>query len=555
MRKISIFFILCTMVFSLHAERVTPVWSGEYSFPENDGWQEVSSEKLTNLKLGDYLMVTVSEITNPDGWAQITLAGRSPWTTIPGANWNDIKVGKTLYQINDATLLASIKDGGLGVQGKYYTLTDISIVDASNLKSIWSGEYSFPENDGWQEVAADKFANLKLGDYLLITVSGITNPDGWAQITMAGKDPWTIVPGADWNDVRVGQSLYVINDEDLLASIKSGGLGVQGKYYTLTDISIPNGSWDAWLGEKVFDGNWGTNLEIAKEEFAKMEVGYRLELSINSMTEGQCVNVQAGDWTDFPHKEQYIFTEDDETAGNKVIEFELSPVDVEIIKDKGLIVKGTSFTLTGVKVVPNVPSLTNMKHDLSISEAGMATIMLPYYVPALPEGMKAYTLTMVGDYISASEVTTIMPDEAVLIVAEQGDYTLVSAENVSDALSGKEASYTNGALVGMYQKGTVPNSSSPTYNYVLQNGAEGVGFYQVQSDDIAINPYRAYLTCGYNSQATPGTAPLRIIFHESGTTAIKNAATDNHPNKVVRNGRLYIQHDNQLYTIHGQKIQ
>lgn len=246
MKKIilSIFAALC-FALTINAAQ-TSVWSGNYEFnAAGEGWQEVAVEKFADMKLGDKIVVTVSEITNPDGWAQINLAGKDPWTTVPGTNWGAVEVGENAYEITDEALLASIKAGGLGVQGKYFKMTDISIEtegegpEPQPTVSVWSGSYEFgAEGDGWQEVAAEKFAVLKLGDKIIVTVSEITNPDGWAQINLAGKDPWTTVPGTNWGDVKVGENTYEIADADLLASIKAGGLGVQGKYFVLTDISI-----------------------------------------------------------------------------------------------------------------------------------------------------------------------------------------------------------------------------------------------------------------------------------------------------------------------------
>lgn len=246
MKKI-ILSIFAVLGIALSASAATTsVWSGNYEFSaEGDGWQEVAAEKFAALELGDKIIVTVSEITNPDGWAQINLAGKDPWTTVPGTNWGAVEVGENTYEIADADLLASIKAGGLGVQGKYFKMTDISIKtegttpEPQPTTSVWNGNYEFgAEGDGWQEVAAEKFAALKLGDKIVVTVSEITNPDGWAQINLAGKDPWTTVPGTNWGDVKVGENTYEIADADLLASIKAGGLGVQGKYFVLTDISI-----------------------------------------------------------------------------------------------------------------------------------------------------------------------------------------------------------------------------------------------------------------------------------------------------------------------------
>ena len=115
----------------------------------------------------------------------------------------------------------------------------VSVGVSAETTSVWSGNYEFgAEGDSWQEVAAEKFAAPELGDKIIVTVSEITNPDGWAQINLAGKNPWTTVPGTNWGEVLVGANTYAIADADVLASIKSGGLGVQGKYFVLTDISI-----------------------------------------------------------------------------------------------------------------------------------------------------------------------------------------------------------------------------------------------------------------------------------------------------------------------------
>ena len=245
MKKI-ILSIIAVVGMALSASAATNVWSDSYEFnAAGDGWQEVAADKFADMKLGDKIVVTVSEITNPDGWAQINLAGKDPWTTVPGTNWGDVKVGENKYEITDDAVLASIKAGGLGIQGKYFVMTGVSIETEgegpvpSPKVSVWSDSYEFnAAGDGWQEVAADKFADMKLGDKIVVTVSEITNPDGWAQINLAGKDPWMTVPGTNWGDVKVGENTYEIADADVLASIKTGGLGIQGKYFKMTDISI-----------------------------------------------------------------------------------------------------------------------------------------------------------------------------------------------------------------------------------------------------------------------------------------------------------------------------
>lgn len=246
-----IFLLLCAAAALSVSATTTSVWTGNYNFPAaGDGWQEVAAEQFSNLALGDYLQVTVSEITNPDGWAQINLAGKNPWTEVPGTNWGDVQVGTTKYIINDSTLLASIVSGGLGVQGKYYTLTDISIVSGGDTilppptpqgtTVVWSGEFAFNAegSSSFPDIVASEFAGLKVNDYIQITVSEVSNVDGWWQINMAAKDPWTSVPGTNWETyTATGDFRFTLEDADLVANIIRGGLAVQGKHMTITSIA------------------------------------------------------------------------------------------------------------------------------------------------------------------------------------------------------------------------------------------------------------------------------------------------------------------------------
>lgn len=249
-------FLLLTLTFTFHLLTVsattTSVWTGPYTFPENDGWQEIAPEAFASMVLGDYIQVTVSEITNPDGWAQINLASKDPWMSIPGADWQYVEVGTTKYVVNDETLLNGIKTSGLAIQGKYYTLTDVSIVTGGDeptppgpqpegLTEVWKGEFTFADDglSNFSDITGNKFANLKQCDYLQVTVSAITNPDGWWQINLAAKDPWTSVPGTNWETFSTtGDVRFQVNDADLVANIQRGGLAVQGKGMTVTSIAI-----------------------------------------------------------------------------------------------------------------------------------------------------------------------------------------------------------------------------------------------------------------------------------------------------------------------------
>ena len=186
----------------------------------------------------------------------------------------------------------------------------------------------------------------------------------------------------------------------------------------------------------------------------------------------------------------------------------------------------------------------------------MATLVLPFNVPSLPSGVQAYNLTNNGDAtIWATEVDAIEADKPVLIVAAAGEYEFISEEGVSDDITSKTGTFTNGALVGTYYAiAEVPVSNGSVNNYILSNGSNGVAFYQVKDNTCSVAPYRAYLSCGYNASAAgPNPAPMRIVFHQDTTTGIEEVQGNKVPcTKVFENGVLYIMNNGIKYNVQGQ---
>lgn len=169
-------------------------------------------------------------------------------------------------------------------------------------------------------------------------------------------------------------------------------------------------------------------------------------------------------------------------------------------------------------------------HTLSVTEAGAATLVLPYEAE-IPENVKAYTLTYTsGDKAVATEVKGVIPaNTPVLINANKGDYTF----KATATLTTKKDNPVSGNLYGVWNKDVVPEGS-----YVLQNQSGTVAFYRVATDDFKIQPNQAYL---YAPKAA-NVRMLSIGYGGDGTTAINGieAATTNTNAKV--------------YTIDGKKV-
>lgn len=148
--------------------------------------------------------------------------------------------------------------------------------------------------------------------------------------------------------------------------------------------------------------------------------------------------------------------------------------------------------------------------DVSIgSTIKFATRIFPF-TPSLPDGLKAYSCEATED-----DVLTLVKVDA---PAANTPYILYAASGYEGAaLTGygtaSSETYTEGLLTGVYTATTAPVNS-----YVLQNNdPEGVGFYQVESDNQpSVGANRCYLT-------VPDPSRKAFFFDFGGESTAINA--------------------------------
>lgn len=179
-----------------------------------------------------------------------------------------------------------------------------------------------------------------------------------------------------------------------------------------------------------------------------------------------------------------------------------------------------------------VPQLTVVytknTYNLSVTEAGAATLVLPYETE-IPEGVKAYTLTYTsGNNAVATEVKNVIPaNTPVLINANKGNYTF----KATATLTKKADKPVSGNLHGVWSEEVVPEGS-----YVLQNQSGTVAFYRVDAADFKVKANQAYL---YAPEAA-GAKMLNIDFGGEATAINGVEAEASNANT-------------QVYTIDGKK--
>lgn len=167
-------------------------------------------------------------------------------------------------------------------------------------------------------------------------------------------------------------------------------------------------------------------------------------------------------------------------------------------------------------------------HTLKVTEAGAATLVLPYETE-IPEGVKAYTLTYTsGNNAVATEVKNVIPaNTPVLINANKGNYTFKATAK----LTTKADKPVSGNLHGVWSEDVVPEGS-----YVLQNQSGTVAFYRVDATDFKVKANQAYL---YAPEAA-GAKMLNIDFGGEATAINGVEAETSNANT-------------QVYTIDGKK--
>lgn len=149
---------------------------------------------------------------------------------------------------------------------------------------------------------------------------------------------------------------------------------------------------------------------------------------------------------------------------------------------------GTTATLAAADLVPQLTVVCTLRsHDLAVTSAGAATLVLPFEA-VIPEGVTAYTLAYAsGSAAAATPVTGTLPaNTPVLINAPAGTYRFQATTTATTS----SPSPVKDALTGVWTA-----TAAPVGSYVLQDGAEGVKFYRVATADaIQVGANCAYLS-------------------------------------------------------------
>lgn len=578
MRKL--FSILAVALFALsaHATVVTKdiTWTltnGGNTF-DLDGWGNMDTKWDWTEGCAEYDQL-VFEFENPTG--DIAVKAQFNDGTNDIASSAVLHVGDNSLAVNvTADVLHSVDVKNYSGTAQTIKLTRMYLRKAVGPKkpeTLWSGSMEFSDWKEWKDrlvIAPEKFADIHIGDIIEFeyTVSGsnqqlnLISPFNSYKMAFVG-----VLDGDNYNinsEVNpTNLTCAIMSAEDITNLQNQGGLSINAVNITLTAVKLIKHAV-LWTGS-TDAGNWENAVTIPASKLSDLQIGNIICVRVTAFGEigSPRVSLYNG-WSnsDALAGGEYYFQEEDAASAENpfIVQFPVTGSMKQQLGNKDLLIRGVNYTVTDVYVLEGTPVVeSGVKGYLTVSAAGMATFMLPFNVTSLPDGVQAYNLTYNGDAtIWAEEVSSLTADKPVLIVAAEGEYEFVSEEGASDDISSKTGIYTNGALVGTYT--TIDHLAEQTdgrYNYILNNGAEGVGFYQVRDNTCSVAPYRAYLSCGYNNASTPSSAPkMRIVFHKDATTSVENteAAKFGGASKFLRNGQLIILRNGVEYNANGALV-
>lgn len=419
-------------------------------------------------------------------------------------------------------------------------------------RTVWSGENPFGDNWQWpNHLDTEPFSKAFAGDKMVITYT--KNADPQCQIKVRTSNEFLDFVGEYVDVNNATQASFLLSEADV-ALIREKGIYLNGKNMTIKAVQIVSSS--LFRGEQKIE-DWSGYQQIDAADLSNIQVGNKLCVTIKEVdgTHGDKspnLNLYAGGWEDA----NILADGNVALTGEfpRVVEIPVTYKMEKQLRGNYLLVRGSYYTFTDVSLKEGTP-VNKVAAYLPVTSAGMATYVLPFNVPELPDGVEAYELTNNGDAtIWANPVSALEADKPVLIVAAAGEYEFVSEEGASDDISDKTGTYTNGALVGTYVGiNPIPVSEGAVNNYILQNGANGVGFYQVKTTSCSIPAYRAYLSCSYpGNSGGVSSAPMRIVFHKDGTTGIESQELKVNSQKLIKNGHLFILRNGVEYNVNGQ---
>lgn len=342
--------------------------------------------------------------------------------------------------------------------------------------------------------------------------------------------------------------------EEAIAAYKNVGLNAPSEDETFNIVL----KYDGWS----YDGKAMTYIENGRTDAGLYNIQYLIEPNVNyaqaftfTPVEGKA-NHYTLSMTDVDGNERYIST-GVPYGGNT------SQIRTTTDATKALAVKVIATTTDGIWNLHNTEAsnfigsqdagvyTVNSHIDfalkpaakaevtLKVTDLGWATLMLPFNAE-IPTGLKVWSCTgEENGVLTLEEVESIVANTPYVVSGEVGEYTF------ADYGLAKQDAYAGTMFTGTYAE-----TLAPVGSYVLQNGANGFGFYKVaDGKQPTVGAYRCYIN------ASESAAPMFSLERGEGTTSIEDAELTNETVVIYDlAGRRVEKMEKGIYIVNGKKV-
>lgn len=246
---------------------------------------------------------------------------------------------------------------------KFFTLALVSIMAlAANATDLFTGSQFVTWGQGLQ-ISADKFADAKAGDKLVITYTGAS--DG---IELKVMDDFSRLPGSrQWCPINGDGTLDQYLTPAAVAKLKAVGLEMIGNNFTVTKVELLDGKDNVtentvWTGYFWMDV-WST-LEITKTSFDG--INWSDYKAIRFYSEANRTDYVINVMTSWEGADK-LGDQNSMTMTNEYAELSLDGIDMPafLAKSEQLMVQcnkegGDPFNFTSIELVPKTTGLANV---------------------------------------------------------------------------------------------------------------------------------------------------------------------------------------------------
>ena len=462
----------------------------------------------------------------------------------------DDKIVVDLRQVDMNAVIAAAEDWAKNTlkfqfnkeSGSAFNITDITLVKETR---IFYGNKHVSWEDGGLQIAADKFAEAKAGDKIVVRYTGAT--DG-IEFKVMNANFDHLAGSREGLTIGGDGSLEHFLTPKAVEELKAHGLELIGANFTVTEVELMDGKASLPEGVNVWTGyfwagDWNTMyLYWNGYRYVDFNDVKAIRFHHQANRSDFALNVR-DNWDGDGGVE--IANIGAMTAGEGYMELPLTDYMREKIgASEHLLVQfnkegGDPFNVTDIVLVMEEP------YTRTVTNGNYGTICLPR-ASSVIEGATIYQV--VGG--NASEGITI--EEVASMEAGKPYIFQASANQLTVTMTGTRANVqdANGLIGNLGESAiTVPQNG---HSYVLSTNL----LYLVDGD-VTIAPNRAYINMDAITPITPVQgAKRRVIATYNQATGIEDAsATFGGPEKIFENGVLYILRDGVKYNATGARVQ